>query len=105
MKNNLFIRETAINVTEKYSFGKSGWYETFADNIKTLFRSLQKQYGKASKMYVDKDGETIQTGWVFSKNDKYEDTGETYKREVWVEVSTTEPVKECKTKNIHYPFK
>lgn len=105
MENNLFIKETWVNESEGYCNGESGWYETFTDNVKTLFRHLQKEYGKASKMYIDTDNGTKQIGWVFSKKQRYEDTRELYDFQAWVEISTTEPKKHCTTENITYPFK
>lgn len=106
MENNLFIKETYVNVTKGYNFGNSEWYETFTDETGRLFRSLQKEYGKAGKMYRDTaNGGAKQVGWVFSKRMKYEDADEYYTREVWVEVSKTEPVKKTKTLNIDHPFK
>jgi len=50
-----------------------------------VFRKLRKKYGKCTgKVYIDKkDGRTLHTGWVFVKNEKYEDTKEKYLHEVW----------------------
>lgn len=103
----LFIKETYVNDTANAIFGDSmGWFEAFTDDIGTLFRDLQKEYGKASKMYRDlKDGGAEQIGWVFSKKMKYDDTKEFYIRSVWVELSSTKPEKQCKTVNVTNPFK
>lgn len=88
--SNLYINEVYVDESRGYRFGESGWYETFTDNKNDLFKHLRREYGQAKKMYIG-DGE--QVGWVFTGNAKYEDTGEKYKRSVWVEVSST-PVNE-----------
>lgn len=86
---NLFIHETYVNTTQGYIYGESDFYETFTGNLGQLFRSLQREYGKAGKMYRDfQDGVTRQVGWVFTGKALYEDTKEPYTREVWVEVAT-----------------
>jgi len=94
--NNLWINETWINATEKnICCGDSDPYETFTDNTRILFKSLQKEYGKCiSKMYIDKkDGPTIQAGWVFEKLQKYDDCNEKYLAQTWVTVYKSEPIK------------
>lgn len=103
MEKTLWIKESFVNETEGCQFGDSDWYETFTGNIKQLFISLQKEYGRCtSKMYIDPDAK--QVGWVFEKEMQYEDCKKYYKRVVWVEVSKTEPVKHCETLNVNYPF-
>ena len=103
--NNLFIKETYVNESNNYIIGESEWYETFTDNKSVLYKSLLKEFGKPQKMFKDtKEGKMIQVGWIFTKNKRYDDTNEIYKQSTWVSVSKTEPVNECKTLNITYPF-
>lgn len=89
--SNLYVQESYVNETKGYRFGDSEWYETYTDNIGRLFRDMQKEYGRCvSRMYVDKtDGRVIPIGWVFQKRMEYEDSHDTYVREVWVQVSRT----------------
>ena len=100
----MYIRETYVNKTEGYQWGDSDWYETFTDNLGKLFHSLKKEYGNASNMYRDNDGPPKKVGWVFTGRTQYEDTGESYLREVWVEVSTTEPSEVSEVVNVTHPF-
>jgi hypothetical protein len=68
-----------------------------------LFRSLQKEHGAASKVYVDTEGnKSVQVGWVFRKKEKYSDCKEFYEQATWICVSSTEPVKTII--NITNPF-
>jgi len=103
--DKLFIKESHTNDTEGYRMGDSDWYETFTSDKGRLFRDLQKEYGAATKMYIDqKDGSAKQVGWVFRKTRKYEDCDKTYVHSVWVEVSETKPYKDCTLKNVKHPF-
>ena len=90
--NNLYIQETYVNDEQGHIEYRGDIYESRHNTIGSLFRSLQKSFGKASKMYVDTDsGEAKQVGWVFSGNHYYDD-GEKYKRSVWVSVYETAPI-------------
>lgn len=82
-----------MNATEHYSFGSSELYEPFTFDIRELFRSLQKTYGRCiSKMYIDlSDGTSKVIGWVFLKTKKYTDTKEKYIQEAWVEPHKQQP--------------
>ena len=85
----LWITETFENETKGYIFGESDGYETFTDDIGELYRDLRREYGgKVAKMYRDPGR---QVGWVFSKRLAYEDSAETYVRNVWVEVFDAKP--------------
>ena len=89
---NLWIKETRVNKTKGYQFGSSEWVETSADNLSTLFKQLQCEYGRCiSRMYTDGNGHTTQYGWVFLKRARYEDTREVYLQETWVSVSLCKP--------------
>lgn len=106
----LQIRETYVNATEGYQYGESDWYDAFTSDRGELFRSLQKEYGAATRMYVDlpepdaahppvptvpigdrRKHRTEACGWVFSRRELYEDArgrsdADHYTREVWVQV-------------------
>jgi hypothetical protein len=89
----LLIRESFLNQTKGYHFGESEWYEPYNDTRGSLYRTLQKEYGRCeSKMYTDSPSGTKEIGWVFSKRMLYEDARRPYNdsdyyiREVWVEV-------------------
>lgn len=100
MGNNLKVSEAYVNLTEGYNFGESGIYETFTDDTGTLYRACQREYGRCvSKVYVDIDDKTMAVGWVFVKRMEYEDTHETYLREVWV---TLHDADDTVTREHHY---
>lgn len=82
------IRETFINATEGHMIGEGECSSLFSDKPGELFRSCRSEYGRCvSSIYRDqKDGPPIRCGWVFQGLDKYEDTGEPYLREVWVQL-------------------
>lgn len=82
---NLRINETFINATENYMFGDSQPYEPFTNDTGELYRALRAEYGRCTgKRYVDLPSGTKAIGWVFEKVIKYDDSNETYKREVIV---------------------
>ena len=87
MTDNLYVQETYLNATEGHVIGESDVYETFTDDPGELYRAMRREYGRCiSKVYVDSPNGPRAIGWVFQARDKYEDTGETYLREVWVTV-------------------
>lgn len=100
----MYTKETYINRSENVMIGESDFLETWTDNIGELFRSLQKEYGRAQKMFIDDPdtGAPKQVGWVFTGKDHYTDTGEPYTREVWVEVHEKEP--DIQVTKYYYPF-
>lgn len=92
--SNLYVRESMVNTTEGYRFGDTEWYETSSSTTGELFREMQREWGRCvSSMYRDGPPNTTRVGWVFEKIAHYEDTGEPYLQETWVEVSDEEPVK------------
>ena len=104
---NLWIIEQHFSVDQngtRYGLGDTEWYETFTDNKGELFRSLQKEHGRAGKMYIDTEDGPKQIGWVFKKRRRYADCFDTYIHEVWVSVSTTQPETRQITENITHPF-
>ncbi len=86
----MYLKENYIQYpkcdTEKgYRAGESGPYEAFTEDVKRLFRSLSKEYGRCvSRVYIDENGESKPIGWVFQKRKKYEDVDEYYILETWV---------------------
>lgn len=103
---NLYASETYVDAMAGHMIGESGWQETFTDSPGELFRCLRGEYGLCTgRMYVDaKTGGAVQIGWVFQKRVRYEDSHETYIREVWVEVSTTKPERVCTMRNVSSPW-
>ena len=93
MADNLWIRETYVNRTEGYIVGQTDPYESFTDDIGTLFQNLQKEHGRCdSKQYTEyKDGSSVQSGWVFQRKEKYTDCDDTYIKETWVTVWKVPP--------------
>lgn len=101
VRGNLFASEVYLNATEGRGIGESGVYETFADTPGELYRAYVKEYGRCvGKVYVDlPNAPATPVGWVFQGRDKYEDTGETYLREVWV---TLHDAPDTVTREHHY---
>jgi len=99
-EGEMLIQEQWVNKTEGYRCGDSGLYEPFTDDIRRLFRSLQREYGRCiGKVRIDPDGKVI--GWVFEKRVKYEDVNETYLLETWVSLHDDNPERTVKYK-YHY---
>ena len=70
----MLVQEEFVNETQGNFIGKNDPYEPFTDNVKKLFRSYQREYGRCtSKAYIDENGESKAIGWVFSKKMKSED--------------------------------
>lgn len=106
----MWIRETFVDATQHVQFGESDWYEPAATTLGDLYRDLVKEYGRCTgKMYRDREGgQPYQCGWVFLSRQRYENTRppSTYLREVWVEVSATEPTRiPARITNINSPWK
>lgn len=84
------IQESYVNTSDSYSLGDDTYSikGTVLENCETVreaFDSFQKEYGRCvSKVYVDTADGTKQIGWCFESRQKYEDSDETYLREVWV---------------------
>lgn len=98
----LFIEEKFVNATKGYRIGESGVYEPFTDDVKKLFKSLQKEHGRCiSKCYLETKAGDKQIGWVFQKREKYTDSAETFVKETWVMLHEKEP--ETKT-TFHYKY-
>jgi hypothetical protein len=94
----MLVTEEYLNRTENYMIGDSGPYEPYTDNLKELFNTYQRQFGRCiSKVYIDIQNQAKAIGWVFQKLEKYEDTHEPYLMETWVTLHNNKPVKtiEC----------
>lgn len=93
----LWIRTTALNVTEGHSLGGDPPFETSFETTNELFKRCVKWYGRCvGKMFV---GDNRQIGWVFNKREKYSDCDQTYLHETWVEVHDKPPTT---TTEFHY---
>jgi hypothetical protein len=81
----VLIQESFVNATEGYRFGDSEPQEPYTDDVGELYRTLRAEYGRCiGKVYVDTDDGPKAVGWVFQSRDRYEDSNETYLREVWI---------------------
>lgn len=86
---SLWIDESFTNKTKNYVFGNSEPYETGHDTIGSLFKSLQREFGRCTgKVYIN-DG--MQIGWTFESLQRYTDSSDTYLQETWVTVHKSEP--------------
>ena len=88
----LEIMETWVNSTQGHIVGNTEFYKPYTDNMKRLFRSLQREYGRCiSKMYIDileqpeRIRKTQSIGYVFQKKVKYTDCKDYYLQETWIE--------------------
>ena len=97
----LFIQETFINKTRNARIGETEVYQAFTDEIGKLYRDLVREYGRCrGKVYIDRVARApMAIGWTFEKRVKYDDSPETYLREVWVSVHSAKP-----TKTIEYHY-
>jgi len=87
----LLVRATYVNQTRNCRIAEDpGFVATGRTRRGELFRALRKEYGRcASLMYRDQpDGTSTVVGWVFVGRDAYQDSPDTYIREVWAEVAT-----------------
>ena len=91
----LLMSESYIDVTRGLRCGDTEPYEPFTDNIKRLFLSCQREFGRCvSKVYVDQaDKEAMAIGWVFQKRVKYSDCNETYLQETWITLHDSKPIR------------
>jgi len=102
--STFWIRETFVNADQNCRFGEGEWMDSGQTSLGSLYRSLRSEYGGCTgKQYIDRaDGPPVQVGWVFRKRMKYEDSKDTYIREVWVAVSSTAP--QLRVTNITWPW-
>ena len=58
-----------------------------------IFEFCRHEYGRyVSKVYIDrKNSDAVQTGWVFERKERFEDSPDQYVHEVWV--TLLQPVK------------
>lgn len=96
----LHVQESFVNATEGHRFGDSPVYETDMDTPGEIYRHAVREYGRCTgKVYIDAADGVKAVGWVFVKRGRYEDTGDTYLREVWV---TVHDAPETVTREHHY---
>jgi hypothetical protein len=81
-----YTRCTYIDADQGAIFGEDPEpQETWTDNIGKLFRDCMQEYGRCtSKVYIDTKHGTDAIGWVFLGRQQYDDSKDTYLREVWV---------------------
>lgn len=97
---NLYAQETFLNATEGHMIGENDVYETYCETRGELFRAMRDEYGRCTgRVYIDTEAGTKAVGWVFQGRDTYEDTGESYLREVWVTVHNAPPTRKTES---HY---
>lgn len=97
---NLWVKETFVNASKGCQFGDSDVYETCHETMGSLYRAMVKEYGRCtSKVYIDTEEGSKHIGWVFISRCKYEDSKDTYLREVWASVHTGPPTR---TMEYHY---
>jgi hypothetical protein len=113
------ISETYVNASRGEIIDSTHWYEARDTDRGSLFRSLQRQFGRCvSKVYRDtprpdaahspspaapiadrRQHDTQAEGWVFSRREPYEDDrGQTYERQVWVTTRDPERAPEPRTR-------
>jgi hypothetical protein len=81
------LRTHYINATEQRGIGEDSipLEDSIIDSRGDLYRFGVREYGRCTgKVYEDTDAGTVECGYVFEGRDRYEDTGETYLREVWL---------------------
>lgn len=90
--SNLWVSESFVNATTEQRFSEVEAYETDYDNLGQLYRAMRDEYGRCvSTVYVDTAEGAKKVGWVFQSRQRYEDSQETYLREVWVAVQQGPP--------------
>jgi hypothetical protein len=88
----IFVKETYVNLGKGHIIGDSGVYETNLDSASEVFTRSRKEHGRCTgKVYIDTDKGPRQIGWVFEKRGRYEDTGEPFLMETWVDLHESEP--------------
>ena len=93
--DNLFVQESWFEIKEDglVGLGESDVYESFATSETELFEAFAKENDFVGDIHVDLNGESVQVGWIFQSEDKYEDCDETYQKETWVTVHDGLPKK------------
>ena len=91
--SNLYVQESYVNLDRGYRFGDTPFYESAYSDRGNLFRACVREYGRCTgRVYVDKrDGTPRAVGWVFIKRMPYDNSRETYTREVWITVCDKPP--------------
>jgi hypothetical protein len=100
--NVMLISETWLDADKGWQLGESDPYEPYTDDTGTLFRALQREYGRCvSRVYVDTPDGAKACGWVFQKRRQYDDCKDSYLAETWV---TLYDAPDTVTREHHYHF-
>lgn len=98
----MLAQESYVNQSEGHRYGDTELYETNTDDVGELYRAYQAEYGRCeSKIYIDTDDGVKAVGWVFLARVGYEDSHDTYLREVWVTLYDAEDTVK-RTHHYHY---
>jgi len=91
--SNLYISEQYFNIDEQYCYADGPIYETAYTDVGSLYRALQKMYGRCTGKIMSPcfGQQATAVGWIFRSRVKYEGGNDTFLREVWVTVHESEP--------------
>ena len=91
----MYIEEQYVDKTNDTRLGESGLYESFTENIKDLFNSLQREFGRCvGSVYIDKNNKQLKVGWIFEKKIGHRHGyhfSKPYIQETWVILHKDEP--------------
>lgn len=97
--DDVIVRETYVDATRDAIFGDNeislrDCYFAGDETTDTgdVYRYGRDEWGRCiGRVYVDTDAGTLPCGWVYQSRQRYEDTGEPYVREVWLQLVTETP--------------
>ena len=89
LRDTVGVREDYINATEGHRIADTSYEDAgfrFMETTGELYRYGVREYGRCTgKVWVDCSTHARHhVGWVFQGREKYEDSDETYLREVWL---------------------
>ena len=86
LRDTVGVSEDYINATEGHRIGESTCDDPYMSTTGEVYRFGVKEYGRCTgKVWVDCSSHARHhVGWVFQGRDTYEDSDETYLREVWI---------------------
>ena len=84
----LFIKETYEDIETNNIYHISDENEFDGKNLKDLYKMIRKNMkGKIQKMYYEtKNGNSTHVGYTITRNAINDNSGETYKERVWLEL-------------------
>ena len=85
------LESTYLNATRGNLIGEESLplEDSVIDTVTDIYHFGLGQFGRCTgKVYVDAPSGAKHVGYVFQGLDKYEDSDETYLREVWISIST-----------------